>query len=83
MKTLNFGHREMITMDKLKQYFDYSLERAAKTVAQSMLATITASSVLSIVDLDFGTVLGVAGLAGLMSLLTSVLTFEGKTKAAE
>jgi hypothetical protein len=73
----------MITVNKLKQYLDYSVERAAKTVAQSMLATITASSVLSIVDLDFGTVLGVAGLAGLMSLLTSVLTFEGKTKAAE
>jgi hypothetical protein len=83
MRTLNFGHLEMITVNKLKQYLDYSVERAAKTVAQSMLATITASSVLSIVDLDFGTVLGVAGLAGLMSLLTSVLTFEGKTKAAE
>lgn len=70
-------------MDRLKQYLDYSLERAAKTVAQSMLATITASSVLSIVELDFATVLGVAGLAGLMSLLTSVLTFEGKAKAVE
>ena len=70
-------------MDRFRDYLSYSVERAVKTVAQSMLATITASSVLSIVELDFATVLGVAGLAGLMSLLTSVLTFEGKTKAVD
>jgi hypothetical protein len=70
-------------MEKLKKYLDYSVERAVKTVAQSMLATITAASALSIVDVDFGQVLGIAGLAGLLSLLTSVLTFEGKVKAAE
>lgn len=70
-------------MDKFKQYLDYSLERAIKTMAQSMLATITATAALSLVDIDFNTVLGIAGLAGLMSLLTSVLTFEGKAKAAE
>jgi hypothetical protein len=68
-------------MTKLNAYLGYSVERAVKTVAQSMLATITASSVLSIIEIDFVTVLGVAGLAGLMSLLTSVLTFEGKAKA--
>ena len=70
-------------MDRLKQYLDYSVERAIKTMAQSMLATITATAALSLADIDFGTVLGIAGLAGLMSLLTSVLTFEGKAKAAE
>jgi hypothetical protein len=70
-------------MEKLKKYLDYSVERAVKTLAQSMLATITAASALSIVEVDFGQVLGIAGLAGLLSLLTSVLTFEGKVKAAE
>lgn len=70
-------------MDKLKKYHEYATERAVKTVAQSMLATITASSALSLVEVDFPTVLGIAGLAGLMSLLTSVLTFEGKKKSEE
>ena len=63
-------------MDKLKKYFDYSLERAAKTVAQTAIAVITASAALSLMDVDFVQVLGVAGLAGLMSLLTSVLTYD-------
>lgn len=70
-------------MEKLKKYLDYSVERAVKTVAQSMLATIAAASALSIIDVDFGQVLGIAALAGLLSLLTSVLTFEGKVKGAE
>ena len=70
-------------MDKLKKYLDYSVERAVKTVAQSMLATIAAASALSIIEVDFGQVLGIAALAGLLSLLTSVLTFEGKQKEAD
>jgi predicted RND superfamily exporter protein len=70
-------------MDKLKKYADYAVERAVKTIAQSMLATIAATSALSIIDVDFSQVLGIAALAGLLSLLTSVLTFEGKTKAVE
>jgi hypothetical protein len=47
-----------------------------KTVAQTLIAFITASSALSIVDLDFVQALGVAALAGVMSLLTSVLTYD-------
>jgi uncharacterized membrane protein YdfJ with MMPL/SSD domain len=70
-------------MDKLKKYLDYSVERAVKTIAQSMLATIAAASALSIVEVDFPQVLGIAALAGLLSLLTSVLTFEGKQKGAK
>lgn len=68
-------------MAKWNAYWAYAGERAVKTVAQSMLATITASAALSLVDVDFAQVLGIAGLAGLMSLLTSVLTYEGKAKA--
>ena len=63
-------------MEKLKRYADYSIERAIKTVAQTLIAFITASSALSIVDLDFNQALGVAALAGVMSLLTSVLTYD-------
>ena len=70
-------------MEKLNKYLDYAVERAVKTVAQSMLATITAASAMSIIDVDFGQVVGIAALAGLLSLLTSVLTFEGKQKGGQ
>jgi uncharacterized membrane protein YdfJ with MMPL/SSD domain len=63
-------------MNKLQKYADYAIERAVKTVAQTAVAVITASAALSIVDLDFGQLLGVSALAGLMSLLTSVLTYD-------
>jgi len=63
-------------MDKIKAYHSYATERAIKTVAQTLIAFITASSALSIVDLDFTQALGVAALAGVMSLLTSVLTYD-------
>lgn len=63
-------------MKKLKLYLDYSVERAIKTLAQTLIAFITASSALSIVDIDFVQALGVAALAALMSLLTSVLTYD-------
>jgi hypothetical protein len=63
-------------MEKLKRFHNYATERAIKTVAQTLIAFITASSALSIVDLDFGQALGVAALAGVMSLLTSVLTYD-------
>jgi uncharacterized membrane protein YdfJ with MMPL/SSD domain len=63
-------------MNKLQKYADYAIERAVKTVAQTAVAVITASAALSIVDLDFAQLLGVSALAGLMSLLTSVLTYD-------
>jgi hypothetical protein len=65
-------------MDKLLRFHEYATERAVKTFAQTMLGVITASSALSIVDVDFGQALGVAGLATLMSLLTSVLQYDRK-----
>jgi hypothetical protein len=63
-------------MDKWKSYWAYSGERAIKTVAQTAIAIITASAALSIVEVDFAQVVGVAALAGLMSLLTSVLAYD-------
>ena len=63
-------------MDKWNKYWAYSGERAIKTVAQSALAVITASGVIGILDLDVVQILSVSGLAGLMSLLTSVLQYD-------
>jgi len=62
-------------MDKLKQYADYALERAAKTVAQTAIAAIGVG-VAGILDVDWVNVLSVSGLAGVMSLLTSVLLYN-------
>jgi len=68
--------RGVTLMDKLRAYWAYAGERAVKTVAQSALAVITASGVIGILDLDAVEILSVSGLAGLMSLLTSVLQYD-------
>ena len=58
-------------MDKLKNYLDYSLERALKTCAQVALATIGVTAA-GILDVEWLQVLSVSALAGVMSSLTSV-----------
>ena len=62
-------------MDKLKAYADYSVERAIKTLAQTAIATIGIGAV-GILDVDWVNVLSVSALAGVMSLLTSVLQYD-------
>ena len=64
-------------MDKLKNYLDYSLERALKTVAQVAIAAIGATAV-GVLDVEWVQVLSVSALAGIMSMLTSVLTYDRK-----
>ena len=63
-------------MDKLRSYLEYSVERAIKTVAQTAIAVITGSQVLNVIDVDWAQVAGIAALAGVMSLLTSVLVYD-------
>jgi len=63
-------------MDKLNSYLNYSVERAIKTVAQTAIAVITGSQVLNVVDVNWEQVAGIAALAGIMSLLTSVLQYN-------
>lgn len=52
-------------------WFD-AAERAIKTVAQTMVALLTASGVLGILDVEWIGVLSVSGLAGVVSILTSI-----------
>jgi hypothetical protein len=63
-------------MENLKnnfaEFLAYAGERALKTVAQTALATIAASQVIGIIDVDWAQVASVAALAGVLSLLTSV-----------
>jgi hypothetical protein len=62
-------------MDKLRRYWDYAAERCAKTIAQTALATISVGAV-GILEVDWVNVGSVAALAGVMSLLTSVLQYD-------
>jgi hypothetical protein len=62
-------------MDKLKAYWNFAGERAVKTVAQVAIATIGVTAA-GIIEVDWVQVLSVSALAGVMSLLTSVITFD-------
>ena len=62
-------------MDKWNLYWAYSGERAIKTVAQTALAAMSVGSV-GVFDVDWLNVVSVSALAGIMSLLTSVLQYD-------
>ena len=64
-------------MDKIRLYLDYAVERCAKTIAQTALATI-GSAAIGVLEVDWMMVLSVSALAGIMSLLTSVLQYDRK-----
>ena len=64
-------------MDKIRLYLDYAVERCAKTIAQTALATI-GSAAIGVLEVDWLMVLSVSALAGIMSLLTSVLQYDRK-----
>lgn len=58
--------------DKIKNFVEYAGERAIKTIAQTALATIAASQVIGIIDVDWVQVASVSVLAGILSVLTSI-----------
>jgi hypothetical protein len=66
-----------MVMDKVRRYFDYATERAMKTIAQTALATIGGTA-LGVMDVNWISVLSISALAGIMSLLTSVLQYDRK-----
>lgn len=49
-----------------------ALERAVKTAAQAALAALGGGELLSLYDMNAGTLLGVAGGAAVLSILTSL-----------
>lgn len=63
----------------MREYVAYSLERAVKTVAQTAVAVIVASQAVSVIAVDWVGVVSVSALAGVLSLLTSVANYKGKT----
>lgn len=56
-----------------KSFWKQALERAIKTAAQAAVALLTANGT-GILDVDWGTVASVAGLAAAASFLTSIVT---------
>lgn len=62
-------------MGKWKMYWSYAGERAIKTVAQTALATIGVGAT-GLLTVDWLNVVSVSGLAGVMSLLTSVTQYD-------
>lgn len=57
----------------MKLYWQDALIRALKTFAQALIAVI-GTDAIGITDVDWAAALGVAALAGVLSLLTSVAT---------
>lgn len=62
-------------MEKWNSYWAFAGERAVKTFAQVAIATIGVNAV-GVLDVDWVQVASVSGLAAVMSLLTSVLSFD-------
>ena len=57
-------------------------ERAIKTAAQAAIAIIGADQFVSAMDVNWAEVGGVALLAGILSVLTSIVVPAAETKAA-
>lgn len=57
-------------------------ERAIKTAAQAAIAVIGTEQFLSATDIDWGNVGGIALLAGILSVLTSITLPTADVKAA-
>lgn len=64
-----------------KTFWVDTFDRAVSTVAQAGVATLTAG-VTGILDVDWVQIASVAGLAGAVSVLTSV-AFRGTNKSSE
>lgn len=58
--------------DKTKKWFKAAAIRAVKTVAQTAIATIGTSALIS--DVNWAVVASASVLAGILSILTSVVT---------
>lgn len=65
-----------------KAFWASAIERAVKTVAQTALAVIGTDQLVSALSIDWVEIGGVALLAGILSILTSIAIPAADTKAA-
>lgn len=63
-----------------KDFWNVAFERMVKTIAQVMIATITASTFIPTVGEQWVNVAVTSGLAGLISVLTSLTSYDAVTK---
>lgn len=63
-----------------KDFWSMAFERMVKTIAQVMIAAITASTFIPTVGEAWINVLVTSGLAGLISVLTSLTSYDAVTK---
>jgi len=64
-----------------RDFWSVAFERMVKTIAQVMIATITASTFIPTVGDQWVNVAVTSGLAGLVSVLTSLTTYDAVSKA--
>lgn len=64
-----------------KDFWSVALERMVKTIAQVAIATITASTFIPTVGEAWINVLVTSGLAGLISVLTSLTSYDAVSKS--
>lgn len=69
----NWGYNMSLTS---KKFWKDALERAGKTTAQVMATMLTVDGI-GMLDVNWPQVLSVSGLAGIISLLTSIGTAQG------
>lgn len=65
-----------------KAFWASAIERAVKTLAQTAIAVIGTEQFISAVDVNWTEVGGIALLAGVLSILTSIALPAAETKAA-
>jgi hypothetical protein len=63
-----------------KDFWNIAFERMVKTIAQVMVATITASTFIPTSGDSWFQILLTSGLAGLISVLTSLISYDAATK---
>lgn len=57
-----------------KEWFRAALIRAVRTIAQTMLAMLSVESIVGITDANWISILSASALAGIISILTSIVT---------
>lgn len=66
-----------------RDFWSVAFERMVKTIAQVMIATITASTFIPTVGEQWVNVAVTSGLAGLISVLTSLTSYDAVKKTVD
>ena len=65
-----------------KTFWESAIERAVKTFAQTALALLGSSQVISAIDVNWGEIGGISILAGILSILTSIALPASEVRTA-